>query len=299
MQALPETLLAEVRDRYGVVADSAEAIGGGTASKLWRLNSEPSVVVRLAQNYELPDQQWSCRVATEFAGELSEVIPPLVGSDGEAVFSWQGRPITVWPFVTGERLDRRNRGELRQAARLLARLHLSARAFPSLGEGKPPERDDSEAERLLPDPELDRWLQSWRTHSDDQPAGWMHRDFFPGNVLCRDGQIVGLVDWDEVEWGLLINELAWSVWEFGRSPAGDALDVDHALEFLGEYRRAGGPVRPTNELIPLIRARLRSDIAFWRQINAADPAEDRAKVAAFSALRSHQSISRAITSRCG
>lgn len=285
MQALPETLLAEVRDRYGVVADSAEAISGGTASKLWRLDSEPSVVVRLSQYYQLPDQQWSCRVAAEFAGELSEVIPPLVGFDGEAVFSWQGRPITVWPFVMGERLDRRNRVELRQAARLLARLHMSARAFPSLGEGKPPERDDSEAERLLPDRELDRWLQSWRDHSDDRQAGWMHRDFFPGNVLCRDGQIVGLVDWDEVEWGPLTNELAWSVWEFGRSLAGDALDLDHALEFLSEYRRAGGPVRPTNDLIPLIRARLRSDIAFWRRVNAADPAEDRAKVAAFSALR--------------
>lgn len=299
MQALPETLLAEVRDRYGVVADSAEAISGGTASKLWRLDSEPSVVVRLSQYYQLPDQQWSCRVAAEFAGELSEVIPPLVGSDGESVFSWQGRPITVWPFVMGERLDRRNLLELRQAARLLARLHLSARAFPSLGEGRPPERDDSEAERLLPDRELDRWLQSWRDRSDDQQAGWMHRDFFPGNVLCRDGQIVGLVDWDEVEWGPLTNELAWSVWEFGRSLAGDALDLDHALEFLSEYRRAGGPVRPTDDLIPLIRVRLRSDIAYWRRVNAADPAEDRAKVAAFSALGSHQSISRAITSRCG
>lgn len=284
MQAVPEALLAEVRDRYGVVVDSAEAVGGGTACKLWRLDAEPPVVVRLSRYYQLADQRWSCRVAAEFAGEIPEAIAPLNGSDGEAVFVWQGQPITVWPFVMGAPLDRESPAERRQAACLLARLHNSARAFPRLGEGKAPERDDTEAKRLLPDLELDEWLESWRDRSDEQ-VGWIHRDFFPGNVLCRDGQIVGLVDWDEVEWSPLINELAWSVWEFGKSPTGDALVLDHALEFLSEYERAGGPVRPSNALIPLMRARLRSGIAFWRRVQAADPVEDEAQVAAFSALR--------------
>lgn len=284
MQTVPEALLAEVRDRFGVVTDSAEPVGGGTASKLWRLDSEPPVVVRLSQYYQLADQRWSCRVAAEFAAKIPEAIAPLNGSDGEAVFVWEGQPITVWPFVNGAPLDRQSPAERRQAARLVARLHKSARAFPSLGEGKAPERDDTEAQRLLPDPELDEWLQSWQESGDEQ-VGWIHRDFFPGNVLCRDGQIVGLVDWDEVEWSPLINELAWSVWEFAKSPAGDALVLDHAVEFLSEYKRAGGPVRPSNALIPLIRARLRSGIAFWRRVQVAEPVDDQAPVAAFSALR--------------
>ncbi|HZX03205.1 phosphotransferase enzyme family protein [Kribbella sp.] len=243
------------------------------------------MAIRLSQYYGLPEQQWSCRVAAEFAGEVPEVIAPLVASDGEAAFLWQGRPITVWPFVTGAPLDRHNSLELRQAARLLARLHSLARAFPGLGEGTPPERDESEAELLFPDRELDQWLRSWPGHSSDDPVGWMHRDFFPGNVLCRAGRIVGVVDWDEVEWGPLINELAWSVWEFGKTAAGDALDLARASAFLTEYQRAGGPVRPSNTLIPLIRARLRSGIAFWRRVHAADPVEDQAMVAAFTALR--------------
>ncbi|TCC30858.1 hypothetical protein E0H92_37765 [Kribbella speibonae] len=285
MQAVPEALMAEVRDRYGVVAEHAEVIGGGTASKLWRLDSVPSVVVRLSRYYGLPEQQWSCRVAAEFAGKVPEVIAPLVAGDGAAVFLWQGWPITVWPFVTGAPLDRQKPVERRRAARLLARLHASARVFPSLGEGVPPEVEDSEAERLFPDCELDQWLRWWAGHNGDEPVGWMHRDFFPGNVLCRDGRIVGVVDWDEVEWGPLINELAWSVWEFGKSPAGDALDLDHAQEFLTEYQQAGGPVRTSTALIPLIRARLRSGIAFWRRVHAADPAEDQAMTTAFETLR--------------
>jgi Ser/Thr protein kinase RdoA (MazF antagonist) len=282
MQGVPEALLAGVCDRYGLVAGSGVAVGGGTASKLWRLDADPPVVVRLSQYYSLADQRWSCRVAAAFAGKIPEAIAPLSGSDGESVFVWDGQPITVWPFVMGAPLDRASPAERRQAARLLARLHTSARAFPSLGEGRAPERDDTDAQ-LLPDPELDHWLQSW--DDSDEHVGWVHRDFFPGNVLCRDGQIVGLVDWDEVEWSPLINELAWSVWEFGKSPAGDALVLDHALEFLSEYERAGGPVRPSGALIPLIRARLRSGIAFWRRVQAADPVEDQAQVAAFSTLR--------------
>lgn len=284
MQAIPEELLVEVRDRYGVVADSAEVIGGGTASKLWRLHSDPPVVVRLSQYYPLEDQRWSCRVATAFAGQISEAIAPLNASDGGAVFLWQGQPITVWPHVTGTPLDRQIPAERRQAARLLARLHKSARAFPTLGEGQPPKRDDTAAQQLLPDRELDEWLLSWQNGSGEQ-VGWIHRDFFPGNVLCRDGQVVGLVHWDEVEFGPLVNELATVVWEFAKSPASDALVLAQAREFLAEYERAGGPVRPSNDLIPLIRERLRRDIAFWRRVQAADPAEDRAKVEAFRKLR--------------
>lgn len=284
MQAVPEGLLAEVRDRYGVVADGGEVVAGGTASKLWRLDSEPPVVVRLSQYYSLADQQWSSRVAAEFARRIPEAVAPLRGVGGASVFLWQGQPITVWPLVIGAPLDRQNSAERMQAASLLARLHGAACAFPSLGQGQFPERDDTEAQRLLPDAELDEWLRSWQQRSDDL-IGWVHRDFFPGNVLCRDGRIVGLVDWDEVEWSPLINEVAWSVWEFGKSSAGDALVLDHALDFLAEYERAGGPVRPSNALIPLIRARLRSGIAFWRRVQAPDPVEDQAQVGAFWSLR--------------
>ena len=284
MQAVPEELLVEVRDRYGAVTDGAELIGGGTASKLWRLHTDPPVVVRLSLYYSVEDQRLACRVATAFAGQIPEAIAPLNAFDGEAVFLWQGQPITVWPLVTGAPLDRRNAAERRQAARLLARLHKAARAFPTLGEGRPPNRDDAEAQQLLPDRELDEWLQSWQNGSEEQ-VGWIHRDFFPGNVLCRDGKIVGLVDWDEVEWSPLINELAAAVWEFGKSPASDALILAQAREFLAEYEQAGGPVRPSNDLIPLIRERLRRDIAFWRRVQAADPAEDQAKVEVFQTLR--------------
>lgn len=302
MRAIPEGLLSEVRDRYEVVAGGVEALVGGTASILWRLDSDPPVVVRMSQYYQLEDLRWSCRVASEFAGMVPEAIRPLVGADGEPAFLWDGRPVTVWPFVDGQPLDRQDLAQLRQAARLLGRLHKAALGCPSLGEGAIPDRDDSEAASLLPDDELDEWLRSWRgRYAAEEQLGWMHRDFFPGNILYRQGEIVGLVDWDEVEWGPLSAELAWSVWEFGKSPTGDALLRDHALEFLTAYRQEGGPVRPSDTLIPLIRDRLRRSLAFWRRVQAIDPTDERPEVSAFESLRREEMTLRSsmVESRIG
>ncbi len=263
MQPIPEGLLSAVCDGYGVVAGSGEALGGGSASKVWRLDSVPPVVVRVSQYYQLKDLERSCRVAGEFSRAVPEAIQPLIGADGEAAFLWEGQPVTVWPFVDGVTLNRQDPIQLRQAAHLLGRLHKAALDCSGLGDGQAPDRDDSDAARLLPDGELDEWLRSW--HDSDaarEQVGWMHRDFFPGNILCRQREIVGLVDWDEVEWGPLVTELAISVWEFAKSPTGDTLLLDPALEFLTAYRQAGGPVQPSGSLIPLIRVRLRSGVAF-------------------------------------
>lgn len=222
MQGIPEGLLSAVGERYGVAARGAEAMLGGTASKVWRLDSVPRVVVRLSQYYKLEDLQRTCRIAGEFARAVPEAIRPLVGADGEPAFLWDGRPITVWPYVDGLPLDRHDPAQLLQAAGLLARLHEAAQARPDLGAGQAPARDATDAARLLQDDELDEWLRSWHAgQAADEPVGWMHRDFFPGNILCRQRKVVGLVDWDEVEWGPLITELAWSVWEFGKSSTGD------------------------------------------------------------------------------
>ena len=290
MHAIPKGLLSAVGDRYGVVARSAEVLGGGTASKVWRLDSVPPVVVRVSQHYQLEDLQRSCRLASGFSRMVPEAIQPLIGSDGESAFLWDCQPVTVWPFVDGLPLDRHDLGQLRLAARLLARLHAAALVCPGLGDGRSPDRDDSEAARLIPDDELDEWLRSWQdSHAAREQLGWMHRDFFPGNILSRQGEIVGLVDWDEVEWGPLITELAISVWEFGKSPTGDTLLLDRAQEFLAAYRQGGGPVQPSDSLIPLIRVRLRRGVAFWSRVQAdgheVDHVDIRATASAFESLR--------------
>lgn len=290
METIPDGLLSAVRGRYGIDGRSEPMAPGVSGSLLWRLDSTPPVLVRVARHYELEDLRRSCRVARAFSRVVPEAVPPLIALDGEVAFFWNGQPVTVWPFLDGRELDRHEPAQLRQAARLLARLHQSAAVYPRVGDGQIPGSDNAEAAAtLLPDRELDEWLRSWRViPADAEATGWMHGDFFWRNILWRQGKIVGLIDWDDAWWGQLIIDLAWSVWEFGKSAAGDALLLDRATEFLTVYRQAGGPVQASKGLIPIIRERLRRDITFFRKIGAKgyqiDPVDEQAKYAAFESL---------------
>lgn len=290
MDTIPEGLSRAVHDRYGISGRARQVAAGVSGSALWRLDSTSPVLVRMSRYHELPDVLRTCRIADHLARYIPEVVPPLLGSTGEAAFLWEGRPVTVWPFVEGRELDRHDPEMIKQGGRLLARIHQVESVSPEVSDLRIPGDDNAEAAReLLPDRELDDWARSWRDRPPAaEPIGWVHGDFFWRNILCRQGMIVGLVDWDDAKSGRQIIELAWSMWEFGKSSQGDALLRDAAAEFVMSYRNAGGPVQPTDDLIPIVRERLRRDIAFFRRIAAMghkiDPVDEQAKFDAFASL---------------
>jgi Ser/Thr protein kinase RdoA (MazF antagonist) len=290
MGAIPEGLLRAVDDRYGLRGRARPIASGVSGSSLWRLDSDPPVLVRRSHYYELQHVIRTGGIADRLARTVPEAVSPIKGSDGDAAFLWDGLPVSVWPFVDGEELDRHDPEMIKHAGRLLARLHRAESVSPeAIDERIPGEDGAAAAAALLPDPELDEWLRSWSsTPTDAEPVGWMHGDFFWRNILCRHGRIVGLIDWDDAWCGRLIIELAWSMWEFGKSPEGNALRRDRATEFLRSYRQAGGPAYSATDLIPIVRERLRRDIAFFRRVAAMghpiDPVDEQAKFDAFASL---------------
>ncbi|WP_152363862.1 phosphotransferase enzyme family protein [Microlunatus speluncae] len=289
MDALPEGLLRAVADRYGVRGRARSIAAGVSGSSLWRLDSDPPVLLRIARHYGLDHVHRACTAADRLARVLPEVVSPLRDSEQAMAFEWAGRPVTLWPFVDGAELDRRDPDLIKEAARLLARLHRAPVAADVSDPDIPGEDNAEAAAALLPDSGLDDWFRHWRDAPvADASVGWSHGDFFWRNLLCRDGSIVGLIDWDDVRFGRVIIELAWSTWEFGKSDRGDALRLDRATEFLSAYRQSGGQVDSSADLIPIIRERLRRDIAFFRRIarlgHRIDPADERAKFDAFESL---------------
>lgn len=112
---------------------------------------------------------------------------------------------------------------LRQLARYLARVHRLDGADPGLsflsrqgrGFGERPETlDDSLDEGRIRDALESAWPLPWLNH----PA-LLHGDFWPGNVLWRDGQLVAVVDWEDAALGDPLADLANSrleiLWAFG------------------------------------------------------------------------------------
>jgi Ser/Thr protein kinase RdoA (MazF antagonist) len=94
----------------------------------------------------------------------------------------------------------------------------------------------------------------------DPPAlvlGAVHGDAYRGNLLVRDGQIAGPIDWEDarVDWPAC--ELANATWEV--CEVGEAVDPARAKAFLAAYATAGGPGEPEAFEQPL-RLRLVADL---------------------------------------
>ena len=105
---------------------------------------------------------------------------------------------------------------LRQFAAQLAQIHrVDLAAFdlaflPQLAEnwaniiGARPERlDESLEEGRIRDALVAAW--PWPQHN---PTGLLHGDFWPGNILWRDGRLVGVVDWEDAALGDPLADLA-------------------------------------------------------------------------------------------
>ena len=116
---------------------------------------------------------------------------------------------------------------LLQLATLLSRIHnadwssvdlsflpsQSARFEESI-KRRPVTLDDSIHEGRIRDA-----LESVRPLSHEKESVLLHGDFWPGNILWRDGQIVGVVDWEDAAIGDPLADLASSrleiLWAFG------------------------------------------------------------------------------------
>jgi len=87
------------------------------------------------------------------------------------------------------------------------------------------------------------------------PTSLVHGDFFQGNVLVADDQVVAVIDWEEAQSDWLVWDLASTVGAF--CSIGDDVDRDASRRFVAAYRADGGPSPPNDDdlLIPLLRVK--------------------------------------------
>ena len=298
-----EGLRRELSRRHGVEFGAGRAIGGGDEAVVWRVEAgRGEVVVRLAPRWRSTEElAWTHELIAFAARSIPEAIAPLVGGDGTTVFRWEGQPVAVFPLVAGAILDREDGAQRLAAAELLARLRRALPAWPGL-RSRPASGQDAPETWPRPadpvewaDPALDAWHEAWlRSPGAARPPIPIHGDFYRRNLLCRDGRILGLIDWDDARLAHPLRELAWSIWELNKVVSGDDLHLDRARAFLDAYVAAGGPVASEDEraVIPLIRWHLREEARRFRAFVARgiplsddDYAYDAAELRAFARLR--------------
>ena len=180
----------------------------------------------------------------------------------------EGRAAWLVPFVAGAPADPACARERAEAARALGRLH---RAGADLAVARPPHRPP--LARLAWPPaavpaQLEEWAAeiaearawaiawvAWLAAQRPLPAGLVHGDLFPGNVLVAQGRVAAVLDWEEARLDWVSWDLAIAVGTFCAD--GDDVDRDAEREFVAAYRRAGGTARRQDDDLvrPLVRVK--------------------------------------------
>ena len=260
---LTEQIREVVSSAWGLDAeDVGERLVGGEESAAFRVGAQ---VVRISPAWRTTAElEWCHSIALAAAEEIPEAVPPLPHQAGATVIRVAGRPVSVWPYIEGSRVDDDDACQRAEAAELLARLHQvlgsqRGRFGPRPGGGS------TVTTRAIEhgDSELDTWVRAF-----DAEARWtqpIHGDFYAGNLLARSGHIVALLDWDEAILSPPERELAWAAWEFGDGLWAD--NLDEVWRFVAAYKDAGGPADPPDDLTlrSLVRERLLGEMHYVDQ----------------------------------
>ncbi len=232
-----------------------ESLGGGYESEVFLSScNDISLVLHLSPAWRTTEElEWVHSVVKMVRKDVSVAVGPIQRKN-RTVFEWNGRGAALFPYVSGRAVPRGHPELVEAAARLLARIHLA------LGRLDPQPRPAGAGNRPRPvsvppeleDSELDKW---WKGLRSRQPrTGLVHGDYYGANLLADDTQVVGVIDWHEMDVGLLALEVAGASYEFCRNDAHE-LDDHAAQRFVAAYQASGGPLAEWEwAMIPKFRA---------------------------------------------
>ncbi|GCE29758.1 hypothetical protein KDA_52420 [Dictyobacter alpinus] len=269
--SMPDDLQATIVQRYGLVLKHPRRIEHGDESVIWQaLTQRGPIIIRLSPAWRSPERlTWIHQIMYGLHKTIPQVVIPLQARDGRTLFYYENQSVALFPYIAGTQFDRENPMLRHQAATFLARLHLALlRNTPDtlpferdLLIGPPPLPTHSDSQALV-DYELDRWNETLLQISPSLTKGLIHGDYYRRNLLAQGERLIALLDWDTLHCDFLMQEVAWSSWEFCKVLTGDNWHPDRVKAFVQSYREAGGPC-PREEyvhFIPFIRWRLRKEL---------------------------------------
>ncbi|MDA1362658.1 phosphotransferase [Glycomyces luteolus] len=145
---------------------------------------------------------------------------PFTAEGGEPFALVAGKPIAVFPFASGDVPPAMSPGLAEQSGTLLARMHTAATDW---ADDRIPVTDrvgvlETGAAADVELDGADQWREEIRRFLDrraealdllaEQPAGPLHHDLHRRNLLVGDGRITAVLDFDELNHGPLILDLA-------------------------------------------------------------------------------------------
>ncbi len=167
------------------------------------------------------------------------VAAPRLSRGGDHQLLRDGRSVGVQPVLPGELLDAADPDQVRSAGSTLAALHIQLAVWPDaelLEHVQPVAGGDQvwgypNGQAGVVPSELRRRLDQLIVDLPELPRQPVHADFRGANVLSRDGQITGVIDFEEARVDAAVVDLA------------------HAVCLLGTWYRNWKPITPEAQLL--------------------------------------------------
>ncbi len=233
---------------FGVAVKRAELLPGGKANSSYVVGSDGHPLLLTVHTTSTPEEVRRVSALVSAVASAGVEVPQYlaVPDTGDVVTEWHGHAVSLRPYVPGISEVESPREHVADAGRLLARLH-----FVSPPPGTPQASTWAPADRIagveeVAAPSLRQWL---RDRFDETaavgelmgPAGFVHGDYWPDNVVVTSEGRVVPIDFEDAAHGLFLGDLGCALTGF--PVEGGTFNPGRARSFIEGYEG----VRPLAE----------------------------------------------------
>jgi Ser/Thr protein kinase RdoA (MazF antagonist) len=275
LSAVPARLEG-VLERFGIDGPvRLERTAHGLLNRVWQVDAADGRRWVLKQYLDDAGHASSGAIAAQhrtiaaLAASGLPTVPPAAAEDGRTLVLQRGRRYALFPFVDGAPPGPLPLPAAAELGALLGSLHAELHRIqaPVLDPGRPWPTADPEQTRIT----ITSLLRAARSHTPREPfdalaeqrlrerlvlldayadrrpgprsappAGWVHGDFHPLNLLYRGDRAVAVLDWDRLGVKPVTEEAVRAATQFFCAPGSGVLDLARVRAYARAYRAASG-----------------------------------------------------------
>lgn len=205
-----------ILSKYNLIPLHYEGIKDGILNTNYLIfTSKGKFVLRVLEGHRSYEAE---KEELDFLLELNTIIPcsvPCSTVDGEVLIKYNGRMMSLFYFVEGEKLTEINENFLTQIGRLLGKMHLFSKNKVLNRKTRIDEKyyfSKINMEQVpITEEERKNLLSLYEKISmidfSSLPCGVIHNDIFPDNIFVKDGVVSGIIDFNDSTFAPFIFDL--------------------------------------------------------------------------------------------
>lgn len=259
--------LVKIGAEFGLEVVSSKPVKEGLRNSNYVLETtdEQKYILRVCDDQSSRQAEILARLI-DYLSKNGFPSPKTIFPNGQRVVIYEDKPIIMLSYIDGETVPDLNRSQLEQLGECMARLHdLPVPAFLSLHH---PFGFEAYQERFSKvDHDYIRWFCERKRYFDqaipgDLPKGIVHGDLWFDNAIYRDGNLVGIIDFESGFHGDCIFDLSQTA--IGACRDNGSLKPEKIRALIAGYEMVRLLQSKEKELLKTVASYAAAVISIWR-----------------------------------